>query len=316
MQSSLTKQHKYNSDKVFISLTRWFGIALIVIIAGILLSLVIISWPSIQKFGLPFLWSTDWNPVTGQFGALVEIAGTIATSLIAIIIAVPLSFGIAILIIEILPPKPALIIARTVELMAGIPSIIYGMWGLFVLAPFLAAHIQPWLISHCAHIPVLNYLFGGLPIGFGIFTAGLILAIMIIPLISSVMRDVLASVPELLREAAYGVGATRWEVVTHVLLPYTRSGMLGGVILGLGRALGETMAVTFVVGNSHKLFTGLFMPGSTISATIANEFAEATGKLYPAALMELGLILFIITFIVLALSRRLLRKVKSSGGTQ
>lgn len=316
MQKSISKASKLNGDKIFANLTRYAAIGLIVLIFGILISLIILSFPSIRTFGLHFLYSTAWDPVKEHFGALVEIVGTLVTALIAIIIAVPLSFGIALLIIEILPSSIAAVIARIIELMAGIPSIIYGMWGLFCLAPFLAKHVQPWLIAHTQHIPILNFIFGGLPIGFGIFTAGIILAIMIIPLISSVMRDVLSSVPELLKEASYGIGATRWEVVKYILVPYTRAGMLGGIILGLGRALGETMAVTFVVGNSHKLFTALFMPGTTISATIANEFTEATGKLYPAALMQLGLILFVITFIVLAISRRLLHNARTSGGVQ
>ena len=316
MQKSIFKKNKIDGDKVFTNLTRYAAIGLIVLIFGILISLIVLSLPSIRAFGLHFLYSTAWDPVKEHFGALVEIVGTLVTALIAIIIAVPLSFGIALLVIEILPSGIAAVLARIIELMAGIPSIIYGMWGLFCLAPFLAKHVQPWLIAHTQHIPILNFIFGGLPIGFGIFTAGIILAIMIIPLISSVMRDVLSSIPELLKEAAYGVGATRWEVVKHILVPYTRAGMLGGIILGLGRALGETMAVTFVVGNSHKLFTALFMPGTTISATIANEFTEATGKLYPSALMQLGLILFVITFIVLAISRRLLHNARTSGGVQ
>ena len=316
MQRIIIGKRKFSGDQLFAKLTRYTSIGLIFLIVGIIISLISLSFPSIRQFGLHFFYSTAWDPVHQQFGALVEVVGTLVTALIAIIIAVPLSFGIAILIIEVLPPMAAIIVSRVVELMAGIPSIIYGMWGLFSLAPFLAKHVQPWLITHSQHIPVLNFIFGGMPIGFGIFTAGIILAIMIIPLISSVMRDVLASVPALLKEAAYGVGATRWEIVRHILLPYTRAGMLGGIILGLGRALGETMAVTFVVGNSHRLFTALFMPGTTISATIANEFTEATGKLYPAALMQLGLILFVITFIVLAISRRLLRTAKTSGGVQ
>ena len=316
MEKNLIGIPRFSGDRLFIGLTRWLGLSLILLIFLVLISLLVLSWPSIKAFGFHFLWSTKWDPVHQEFGALVALVGTLVTSFIAVIIAVPLSFGIAVLITSVLPPSIAGVIARTVELMAGIPSIIYGMWGLFSLAPFLATHVQPWLIAHTQHIPVLNFIFGGVSIGFGIFTAGIILAAMIIPLVSSVIRDVLATVPPLLEEAAYGVGATRWEVVKHILIPYTRAGILGGVVLGLGRALGETMAVTFVVGNSLKLFTGLFMPGTTISASIANEFTEATGTLYPSALMELGLILFIITFIVLAISRRFLRKSKMSGGAQ
>jgi len=316
MHKIIINRKSFNGEWLFANLTRYIGIGLILLVFGILLSLLILSFPSLKQFGLHFLYNTAWDPVRQQFGALVEVIGTVVTSLIAVLLAVPLSFGIAILIIEVLPSTCATILARVVEVMAGIPSIIYGMWGLFSLAPFLAKHVQPWLLTHAQHIPVLNFIFGGMSIGFGIFTAGIILAMMIIPLISSVMRDVLSSVPPLLKEAAYGTGATRWEVIKHILLPYTRAGILGGIILGLGRALGETMAVTFVVGNSHKLFTALFMPGTTISATIANEFTEATGKLYPASLMELGLILFVITFIVLAISRSLLHRAKTSGGVQ
>lgn len=314
MNHHLSKIKKFNGDNVFIGTTRWLGIALVVLLFAILISLIVLSWSSIREFGVHFLWSLDWDPAKQKFGAMVAIIGTLVTSIIAIIIAVPLSFGIAILITEILPAKLGSTLARIVELMAGIPSIIYGMWGLFALAPFLAKYVQPWLIAHTKGIPVLNFLFGGEAIGFGVFTAGLILAIMIIPLISSVMRDVLATTPVLLKEAAYGIGMTRVEIVRHILLPYTRAGMLGGVILGLGRALGETMAVTFVVGNSHRLFTALFMPGTTISASIANEFTEATGRLYPSSLMQLGLILFVITFVVLTISRKFLHSAKRTGG--
>ena len=304
------------SDRAFAYLTRGFGIFLVLLLIGILTSLLFLSWPSIKAFGWHFLITSVWNPATNQFGALAPIIGTLATSIIAMLIAVPLSFGIAVLISEILPRRIGSVVARVIELMAGIPSIIYGMWGFFVLVPFMAHHVQPWLIEHTAHIPVLNFIFGGMPIGYGVFTAGIILAFMVIPLISSVMRDVLEAVPPIMREAAYGMGATRREVIKKILVPYTRAGLLGGVILGFGRALGETMAVTFVIGNSHQLFQALFMPGTTISATIANEFTEAFGRLYPAALMQLGLILFVMTFIILAISRMLLNHMKTRGGSQ
>jgi len=308
---------RFDSDRCFIGLTRTLGVFLFLLIFCILFSLVILSWPSVHKFGFSFLWHSAWDPVNNDFGAGIIILGTVLTSVIGMIFAIPLSFGIAVLITQILPPRFGQVLARLVELMAGIPSIIYGMWGLFELAPFLSQHVQPWLIDHCQNIPVLNFIFGGMPIGIGIFTAGIILAIMVIPLISSVMRDVLASVPDLMREAAYGVGMTRWEVVWNILVPYTRAGILGGIILGFGRALGETMAVTFVIGNSHAIFNALFLPGTTISATIANEFNESTGHLYPAALMELGLILFLITFVILAASRYLLKHTKQTrGGSQ
>lgn len=313
----LRKTKRFNSDQVFVGLTRFCGLFLCALILSILISLIILSAPSLKQFGFSFLWTSAWDPVSGQFGAGVIILGTVITALIGMIFAVPLSFGIAVLITQILPRRLGRILARLIELMAGIPSIIYGMWGLFVLAPYMANHIQPWLIEHSQNIPVLDFIFGGLPIGMGIFTAGLILAIMVIPLVSSVMRDVLASVPTVMVEAAYGVGMTRAEVIWNILMPYTRAGMLGGVILGFGRALGETMAVTFVIGNSHAIFNGLFMPGTTISATIANEFNESTGVLYPSSLMELGLILFLITFIVLAISRYFLKHSKHArGGSQ
>jgi phosphate transport system permease protein len=316
MDSQLPKRSFFHGDRVFAYFTRLLGGLLIILLVGILISLVSLSWPALKTFGWHFLITDVWDPNTDQFGAVAAILGTLAASLIAMVIAIPLSFGVAVLISEILPKPAGRVIARIIELMAGIPSIIYGMWGLFVLVPFMSTHIQPWLIDTFQDVPVLNFIFGGVPIGIGVFTAGLVLAIMVLPLISSVMRDVLETVPPVMREAAYGVGATRREVVMKILVPYTRAGLLGGVILGFGRALGETMAVTFVIGNSHHLFNALFMPGTTISATIANEFTEAFGKLYPASLMELGLILFVMTFIVLAISRIMLSRLKTRGGSQ
>lgn len=316
MDSQLPKRSFFHGDRVFAYFTRLLGGLLIILLVGILISLVSLSWPALKTFGWHFLITDVWDPNTDQFGAVAAILGTLAASLIAMVIAIPLSFGVAVLISEILPRPAGRVIARIIELMAGIPSIIYGMWGLFVLVPFMSTHIQPWLIDTFQDVPVLNFIFGGVPIGIGVFTAGLVLAIMVLPLISSVMRDVLETVPPVMREAAYGVGATRREVVMKILVPYTRAGLLGGVILGFGRALGETMAVTFVIGNSHHLFNALFMPGTTISATIANEFTEAFGKLYPASLMELGLILFVMTFIVLAISRIMLSRLKTRGGSQ
>lgn len=303
-------------DQIFTNISRLSAVFLVVAFVAVGISLIVMSWPSISHFGLGFIWKSVWNPVTKEFGALPAIIGTLLSSLIALIIAVPVSFGVAIMITQILPRKPAQFIARLVELTAAIPSIIYGMWGLFVLAPFMAKHVQPGLINTFSHIPVLNYIFGGLPIGIGIFTAGIILAIMILPLISSMMRDVISNVPDLMKEAAYGVGATRFEVIRHVMLHYARAGLIGGIILGLGRALGETMAVTFVIGNSHQLPTALFMPGTTISATIANEFTEATGKLYTSSLIELSVILMAITFLTLIVSRYWLHRGKTRGGSQ
>lgn len=303
-------------DGLFRTLLIGISCILLLILFGLCLSLLTQSMPAIKKFGLGFLINRQWNPVTQNFGAFPAIIGTLLSSAIALIIAIPVSFGIAVLISQMLPRWAANTLARIVELMAGIPSIIYGMWGLFFLAPFMAQYIQPTLINTFANVPVLNYIFGGMPIGISIFTAGIILAVMIIPLISSMMRDVLNNVPDLIQEAAYGVGATRCEVIYHVLVSYARAGLFGGIILGLGRALGETMAVTFVIGNSHAMPSGLFMPGTTISASIANEFTEATGKIYPAALLELSLILFVITLITLIISRYFLSHSTTRGGSQ
>ena len=308
------KQRCLGDRIFFVTMLIAAGILLFVLL-GLCLSLIHQSMPSIKAFGWSFIWTHNWDPVVEQFGALSAIIGTLLSSLIALVVAVPISFGIAVLISQILPHWAAQTLARIIELMAGIPSIIYGMWGLFVLVPYVRS-LQPHLIHQYANIPILNYIFGGMPIGLGIMTAGLVLAIMIIPLISSMMRDVLNNVPVLIQEAAYGVGATRFEVVYHVLTSYARAGLFGGVILGLGRALGETMAVTFVIGNSHALPKGLFMPGTTISASIANEFTEAMGTTYPAALLELSLILFAITLITLVISRYLLSQSTTRGGSQ
>lgn len=269
----------------------------------VLFSLCMASAPALHAFGFHFLVSDAWDPVKGHFGALSAICGTLMTSFIAMIIGVPLSLGIAVFISEISQGKISKIVRTLIDLMAGIPSIIYGMWGLLVLAPFLSNYVQPFISELVEDIPVLNALFGGPPLGIGIFTAGLILAIMIIPYISSTLIDMFRSVPAVLKEAAYGIGATRFEVVRKVIVPFVRKGMIGSLMLGLGRALGETMAVTFVIGNSKQLTTSLFMPGTTISASIANEFNEATGHLYPASLLELGVILFVLSFLILAFAR-------------
>ncbi|HJO93835.1 MAG TPA: phosphate ABC transporter permease subunit PstC [Victivallales bacterium] len=293
---------------MFKKITKSLAVLLLIVVIGIFVSLIIMSWPAIEKFGIGFIWGSSWNPVTENFGALTAILGTIITSFVAIVIAVPLSFCIAVFLTQIAPKKVSAVFSQVIELMAAVPSIIYGMWGLFVFAPIMAQYVQPFLINTFQNVPVLNFIFGGFPMGIGVFTAGVILAMMIIPLISSVIRDVVNTSPAVLKEASYSTGSTRFEYVFKVLLPYCKNGILGAVILGLGRALGETMAVTFVIGNSHGFFKGLFMPGTTISATIANEFTEALGKIYPAALIELGLVLFVITFIVLCISRYLLKK--------
>lgn len=299
------------AEKLFRNGTQFSAAVVFLAVMGTLIALFIGAKPALAKFGLGFLYSGDWNPVREEFGALVAIFGTLVSSAIAMLIAVPLSFGIALFITELAPSWLKRPIGTAIELLAAIPSIIYGMWGLFVFAPLFADHIQPWVIDHVEDIPVLGLLFGGPPMGIGMFTAGLILAIMIMPFITAVMRDVFEIVPPVLKESAYGLGATTSEVVVKVVLPYTRVGVIGGIMLGLGRALGETMAVTFVIGNAHRLHGSLFMPGTTISATLANEFTEAVGDIYTSSLMALGMILFLITFIVLALAQLLLLHARS-----
>jgi phosphate transport system permease protein len=268
----------------------------------------------LSAFGFGFLIDERWNPVTEKFGALAAIYGTIITSFLAMLIAVPVGLLIAVFLTELCPLWLRRPIGIAIELLAGIPSIIYGIWGLFVFAPFVQQWVQPFLIDLFGPVPVLSNLFAGPPYGIGILTAGLILAIMVLPFITSISRDVFESVPPMLKEAAYGVGCTTWEVVRYVVLPYTRVGVIGGVMLGLGRALGETMAVTFVIGNAHRISASILAPGTTISATIANEFTEAVGDLYTSALIALGLILFGITFIVLAAARYLLLRIERRIG--
>ncbi len=296
------------ADSFFRHLTRAAAIAVLAILFGVFVSLALGAWPAFRAFGLDFLTTQSWNPVTEKFGALAPVYGTILTSLIAMLIAVPVGIGIAIFLTELCPRLLRQSIGIAIELLAGIPSIIYGIWGLFVFAPFLQQHVQPALIDLFGGVPLLNRLFAGPPYGIGIFTAGLILAIMVIPFISSISRDVFETTPAVLKESAYALGATRWEVIWSVVLPHGRSGVLGGVMLGLGRALGETMAVTFVIGNAHRISASVLAPGTTISATIANEFTEAVGDLYTASLIALGFILFVITFIVLALARYMLSR--------
>lgn len=301
-------------DKLFLNTTRSFAFLVFFLLFGIMFTLILASVPALSKFGLHFFVSDAWNPVTVDFGALVPIYGTIATSLIAMLIGIPLSFGIALFITELSPAWLKRPLGIAIELLAGIPSIIYGMWGLFVFAPWFADHVQPWVNDNMGNWPVIGQFFQGPPMGIGMLTAGLILAVMVIPFISSVMRDVFEVVPPLLKESAYGLGSTTWEVVWNVVLPYTKVGVVGGIMLGLGRALGETMAVTFVIGNAHELFTSLMMPGNTISSALANEFTEAVGDVYTSSLITLGMILFIITFIVLACSKLLLIKLASREG--
>ncbi len=301
-------------DLVFHALTRAAAIGVLLLLGGVIVSLVSGSIPAFQAFGLDFLIEQRWNPVTEKFGAIAPIYGTVVTSFIAMLIAVPVGLLIAVFLTELCPIWLRRPIGIAIELLAGIPSIIYGIWGLFVLAPFLQDTLQPFLIAVFGNVPVLSAVFAGPPYGIGVLTAGLILAIMVLPFITSISRDVFDAVPPVLREAAYGLGCTTWEVVRHVVLPYTRVGVIGGVMLGLGRALGETMAVTFVIGNAHRISTSLLAPGTTISATIANEFTEAVGDLYTSALIALGLILFVITFIVLAAARYLLMRIERRIG--
>ena len=303
-----------NQDRLFFTVSIIAVYFLVFILIALVAVQFILSWPSIKQFGFSFIWSNAWDPARNQFGALSAIIGTVVTSLIAIVFAVPLAFGTAILITRMLPKGMASVISRIVELMAGIPSIIYGMWGLFVFAPFMTTHVLPHILNIFPNVPILGYIFRGLPIGVNIMTAGIILALMILPLITAIMRDIIANIPNPVFEAAYGIGATRWEITCKIIIHYARAGLLGAIILGLGRALGETMAVTFVIGDSHVLPQGLFMPGTTISATIANEFNEATGNLYPAALIELSLILVVITLITLLVSRFVLKHRTVRGG--
>jgi phosphate transport system permease protein len=271
--------------------------------------LLVGAYPALKKFGLHFFVSSQWNPVTEEFGALVSVFGTIVTSVIAILLAVPLSFGIAFFITELAPAWLKRPIGTAIELLAAVPSIIYGMWGLFVFAPWFADHLQPWITAHFGEQPLIGALFMGPPMGIGMFTAGLILAIMVMPFITAMMRDVFDIVPSVLKESAYGLGATTWEVVRYIVIPYTKVGIVGSIMLGLGRALGETMAVTFVIGNAHSIHASLFMPGTTISSTLANEFTEAVGEMYTSSLIALGLILFFITIVVLAVAKLLLTKI-------
>ena len=302
------------NDIIFHYLTRASAIFVLVMLGGVIVSLIIGSVPAFGEYGLAFLFTESWNPVTEKFGAVAPIFGTLVTSFIAMVIAVPLGLLIAMFLTELCPMWARRPIGIAIELLAGIPSIIYGIWGLFVFAPFLQAHVQPALISFFGNVPLLSTLFAGPPYGIGMLTASLILAIMVLPFVTSISRDVFEAVPPVLKEAAYGLGWTQWEVWRYVVLPFTRIGVIGGVMLGLGRALGETMAVTFVIGNAHKISPSLFAPGTTISATIANEFTEAVGDLYTSSLIAIGLILFVITFIVLAIARYLLMRIERRVG--
>lgn len=303
-------------DVAFEWLTRIFALLVFSILAAIMVSLVMGSTLSLEKYGISFIWRDDWDPVQEEFGALVPIYGTLMTSLIAMLIGVPVSFGIALFLTELSPAWLKRPLGTAIELLAAIPSIIYGMWGLFVFAPLFQTYLQPVLINTLGNVPGLGMLFQGPPFGIGMLTAGLILSIMVIPFIAAVMRDVFELVPPLLKESAYALGGTTWEVVWRVVLPYTKIGVIGGIMLGLGRALGETMAVTFVIGNAHRLSASLMQPGNSIASALANEFTEAVGDLYFSSLIELGLILFVITSIVLGLSKLLLMRLARQEGTR
>jgi phosphate transport system permease protein len=302
------------SDARFRFLTLAAALLVVAIFLGIMVSLVTGSWLAIKTFGWGFLSNSVWNPVTEKFGAFAAIYGTLVSSALAMLIAVPLGIGIAIFLTELCPRPLKRPIGIAIELLAGVPSIIYGIWGLFVFAPFFQTTVEPWLIDLYGNIPVLQDLFAGPPYGIGTFTAALILAVMILPFISAVTRDVFETVPPMLKEAAYGVGCTTWEVMNRIVLPFSRAGVVGGAMLALGRALGETMAVTFVIGNAHRINESLFAPGTTISATIANEFTEALGDTYVSSLIALGLILFAITFIVLASAQIMLKSLERRAG--
>ncbi len=296
-------------DTLFQGLTTGFAAAL----AGFFIALIIVLWyqsrPSIHQFGFSFLTSTEWNPVTERFGAVIPIAGTLLSTLLALLFAVPLSMGIALFLAELAPHWLRAPLGTAIELLAAIPSIVYGMWGLFVLAPLMADHVQPWLQAHFGFLPF----FAGPTMGIGMLTASLVLTLMIIPFISAVTRDIFLMVPQPLKEAAYGLGCTTWEVVRDVMLPYGKKGIAGAIFLGMGRALGETMAVTFVIGNAYHLSWSLFAPGNSIASTLANEFTEADGTLYLSSLIELGLVLFLITFIVLGLAQTWVRRGQTRG---
>jgi phosphate transport system permease protein len=301
-------------DTLFERTTLFFALLVLLTLVGILVALTISAVPAFEKFGLAFFFTNVWNPVTKQFGALAPIYGTLVTSAIALAIGVPVSFGIALFLTEMCPPVLRRPLGTAVELLAAVPSIIYGMWGLFVFAPLFADYVQPLLTRVLGDVWIIGPLFRGAPNGIGILSAGIILSVMVIPFIASVMRDVFEIVPPVLKESAYGIGATTWEVVWNVVLPYTKVGVIGGVMLGLGRALGETMAVTFVIGNAYRISPSLFEAGNSIASALANEFNEAADPVHSASLITLGLVLFLLTFIVLACSRLLLAQLAKGEG--
>ena len=308
------RQHVF--DFLFKYLTQSFALIVLFALLGIILSLIINAYPALNKFGFGFFTRIEWDIIQGEFGGLIAIYGTVVTSVIALVIAIPLSFGIEVFLTEICPKGLRRPLGTAVEILAAVPSIIYGMFGLFIFAPLFADYVQPFLAATLGKVPGLGFLFAGAFNGIGILCAGLILAMMILPFIASVMRDVFEIVPPVLKESAYGIGCTTWEVVTRIVLPYTKTGVIGGIMLGFGRALGETMAVTFVIGNAHKLSGSLFAPGNSIASTLANEFGEAEIGAHYSSLFALGLALFIIAFIVLALAKFMLMRMEASQGAK
>ena len=313
-QMAATMRWQRVQDFLFHKITLGFALFAFVVLAGIIVALVHGATPAFREFGPSFITTIEWDPVNDRYGAMIAIVGTLLTSFIALVIAFPVSFGIALFLTEICPVWLRRPMGTAVELLAGVPSIIYGMWGLFVFAPIFSDHVQPFLQRVLGDLPLIGPLFGGAMMGIGILTAGVILAVMIIPFISSVMRDVFELVPQVLKESAYALGCTKWEVVRKIVLPFTRTGVVGGVMLGLGRALGETMAITFVIGNAHELSWSLFAAGNSIASTLANEFAEADSALHVSSLFALGLILFVITFIVLSCAKLMLLKMSRKEG--
>jgi phosphate transport system permease protein len=306
-------QHQVRFELAFRLLTKGCAFLVLALLGGVILVLIQGGWPALKLFKFGFLTREIWDPVAVQFGALAPLYGTVITSLIAMLIAVPFAFGIAVFLTEICPLWLRGPISTGIELLAAVPSIVYGLWGLFIFAPILQQTLQPWLIAHFGPLPVLGHLFKGPPFGIGLLTAGLVLAIMVLPFITAVMREVFSTAPRSLKEAAYGLGSTQWEVIWDVVVPYSRVGIVGGIMLGLGRALGETMAVTFVAGNAAQISASLLAPGTTIAATIANEFTEAVGPIYLSALIALGLILFLLTVAVIAAARLLLLRLETRG---
>jgi phosphate transport system permease protein len=310
------KRNDILGDRIFAGVSGAMAALVLLVLGGVALAMFVGGLPAFRAFGFGFVFSSDWDAVNHKFGALVPIYGTVVTSALAVAMAIPVSFGIAIFLTELAPRWLRGPVSTAIELLAAVPSIIYGMWGLFVFVPFVAAHIEPWVNDHLGVLPWLGPLFSGPPIGIGVGTAGMILAIMIIPFITAVMRDVFNAVPAELKESARSLGSTTWEVVSHVSLPYTRTAVVGAIFLGLGRALGETMAVTFVLGNAHEFSTSLLMPGNSIAAAIANEFTEADSPIYLSSLIALGFLLFVVTFVVIAAAKLMLLRIGRIEGAK